>query len=273
MDKTTPLGGEGQAAGWQQLALLQDLATAHGRVGAAKLLGVNYRTLVRALDSGQLTPTVLTALEALEGKESDAGEAQDPAEAPVATPDVAEGEQAEESQSQQVPPDLPDSVLLRLSKVEQRLDALERQNREGQESGKGEPEPATTPIDGLSESRPYPDVVTAEPEPGEEAVLGDAMSLVAEWRETRRLAASGTATKLDRIRAEERALVLELTLVEDHNLTLPPAEHTWDGIRRHSELQLRSRTLSGVRSRRRRALFAHSLVRIATLGIFPRGRS
>ena len=46
----------GRQAGAGRLgALLQDLAHTHGKVQAAELLGVNYRTLARCLESGELT--------------------------------------------------------------------------------------------------------------------------------------------------------------------------------------------------------------------------
>ena len=47
----------------QLLALLDDLVRAEGRLKAAQALGVNYRTLVRAVESGRLSRRMRDALE------------------------------------------------------------------------------------------------------------------------------------------------------------------------------------------------------------------
>ena len=49
-------------------------------------------------------------------------------------------------------------------------------------------------------------------------------------------------------------------------LTLPPADYPWDGIRRHSELRLRRRTLERLRRERRRMRVKRWLLRLLTLG-------
>lgn len=47
----------------QLMALLRDLIEGNGRVKAAKTLGVSYRTLPRAADTGWLTGRMADALE------------------------------------------------------------------------------------------------------------------------------------------------------------------------------------------------------------------
>ena len=47
----------------QLMALLRDLIEGNGRVKAAKMLGVSYRTLARAADTGRLTGRMTDALE------------------------------------------------------------------------------------------------------------------------------------------------------------------------------------------------------------------
>ena len=64
----------GRQAGAGRLgALLQDLAHTHGKVQAAELLGVNYRTLARCLESGELTAKMRQALERYAGELPDDG--------------------------------------------------------------------------------------------------------------------------------------------------------------------------------------------------------
>ena len=68
----------GRQAGAGRLgALLQDLAHTHGKVQAAELLGVNYRTLARCLESRELTATMRQALEGYAGELPNDGELPD----------------------------------------------------------------------------------------------------------------------------------------------------------------------------------------------------
>ena len=122
--------------------------------------------------------------------------------------------------------------------------------------------------------RRYPELVTVEAEPEEERFYGAAMEVVAEWRQARlrreevEAAAGKTAGTLDRLRADERLLQLELELVGAHGLTLPPADRPWDGIRRQSELRVLDQALQQVRRERRRAQLRHWGLRLLTLGLW-----
>ena len=121
----------------------------------------------------------------------------------------------------------------------------------------------------------HPELVTTEAEPEEERFYGAAMKVVAEWRQARlrreqaEAAATGkTGSTLDRLRADERLLQLELELVGGHGLTLPPADRPWDGIRRQSELRVLDQALQQVRRERRRAQLRHWSLRLLTLGVW-----
>ena len=124
----------------------------------------------------------------------------------------------------------------------------------------------------------YPEIVTTEEEPEEERFYGAAMEVVAEWRLARlrreqadvEAATGKTASTLDRLRADERLLQLELELVGAHGLTLPPADRPWDGIRRQSELRVLDQALQQVRRERRRAQLRHWGLRLLTLGLWGR---
>ena len=82
------------------------------------------------------------------------------------------------------------------------------------------------------------------------------------------MATGKTASTLERLRADERLLELELELVGEHGLTLPPADRPWDGIRRQSELRLLDQALRRVRRDRRRAQLLHWGLRLLTLGLW-----
>ena len=119
--------------------------------------------------------------------------------------------------------------------------------------------------------RRYPELVTVEAEPEEERFYGAAMEVVAEWRLARlrrEEVEAATAGTLDRLRADERLLQLELELVGAHGLTLPPADRPWDGIRRQSELRVLDQALMRVRRERRRAQLRHWGLRVLTLGLW-----
>jgi hypothetical protein len=141
--------------------------------------------------------------------------------------------------------------------------------------------------------RRYPELVTERAEPGESRVYGPARPVIVEWRQARmrreqarmrreqarmrreQARRERASTALERLRADERLLELELVLVGEHGLTLPPADRPWDGIRRQSELRLLDRALGRVRRVRRRALLAHWSLRLLTLGLWgllERGR-
>ena len=70
--------------------------------------------------------------------------------------------------------------------------------------------------------REYPDLVTLEPAEDDEDVFGDVWPLIVEWRELKAVHPD-EGRSLSWLLTEERFLALELTLLEGHGLTLPPA--------------------------------------------------
>ena len=66
------------------------------------------------------------------------------------------------------------------------------------------------------------------------------------------------------LRDEERLRGLEIALIADHELALPPERFRWDAVTRRAQLHWRERTLQRVRGERRRAQW---LRRLLTLGI------
>ena len=90
----------------------------------------------------------------------------------------------------------------------------------------------------------YPDLVTAEAEPGEELVYGDAATaLIVQWREARD-AVPRTKDALDRLNLRERRYELEIELIEQHELTLPPATRSWTWGDRRQEVNRRNDALN-----------------------------
>ena len=201
------------------VALLGDLIDEQGKTRAAETLGVSPRTLTRFEESRRLTPTLAGALERhlLEGGGSAAatqrhrlGMLEDGLkESERMLRDGLEalrreGETAREEQARA------------LSELERRVAALE-----SAAPGVGSVAAGSGPVSNMGQSgkpvgerprRDYYDLVTADAEPGEELVYGDAATaVIVKWREARD-AVGQCREALDRLSARERVLELEVAL-------------------------------------------------------------
>ena len=230
------------------LALLGDLMGEQGKTRAAETLGVSPRTLTRFEESRRLTPTLAGALEKhlLEGGGSAAatqrhrlGMLEDgQKELEKALSDGLaelrkEGQAAVEEQARA------------LAELELRVAALETAGvgaspvsggPAGGPATAGTP-PAQRPL------RIYDDVVTADTEPGEELVYGDAATaVIVRWREARD-AFSQATDALEILNARQRRVELEIELIQEHELTLPPASRPWDWGDRRQEVRRRTELL------------------------------
>jgi len=261
------------------MALLRDVVDEHGKVKAAETLGVSFRTLSRAEETGRLTPRLADALEshlvqgggtAAARQRRQVGELADRvALLEKALPDGLaalhqEGETARGEQAR---------ALVGLA---QRLAALEAAGNGTAAGNGGAPTGggvAREQLAGQGESakpvversqRVYPDLVTAEAEPGEGLVYGDAATaVIVRWREARD--AFGAATDaMDVLNARERRLELEVELIEKHEFTLPPATRSWDWGDRRQEVRRRNEMLYEVNVDRRML----KLRRFLTLGLW-----
>ena len=115
--------------------------------------------------------------------------------------------------------------------------------------------------------RKYPELVTSEPAPDDETVYGAAWPLVEEWRRLRaghRAGGKGLAWVI----VEERVLELEVALLEEHELTLPPEPEPVRGIWRESRLGWRKRALGDARRERARRERMRRIRRVLTLGLW-----
>ena len=91
-----------------------------------------------------------------------------------------------------------------------------------------------------------PEVVTEEPADDDDEVYGDAWPLVEEWR---RLRADHPhqGKSLSWLTTEERLLVLELAMLEEHGLTLPPETQVLRGFGRKGQINHRWKALADTR--------------------------
>ena len=258
-------------------SLLQDLLAARGRRNTAELLGVSERTLQRADAEGRLTEQLCRALERYEDgllkASGSRGAGVQPVDAMDNWRELARLTKRVDKLEEVVTDGLPE-VQAALTRLDASVDELQQQvaslqGVEGGDAGGPAASASTTWTTGRARVPlpRYPELVTEQAEPGESRVYGAARPVIVEWRRTRRRR-ERASTKLGRLRAEERLLELELALVGDHGLTLPPADRPWDGIRRQSEQRLLDQALVRVRRERRRTQLVHWVLRLLTLGLW-----
>ena len=113
--------------------------------------------------------------------------------------------------------------------------------------------------------REFPDLVTLEPAPDDEEVFGEVWPLVVQWRELKAVHPD-EGKSLSWLRTEKRFLALELTLLEEHGLTLPPATFPLRGFDRNGQVNWRKTALSDTR----RALKKRELLNTLTFGLLWR---
>ena len=117
--------------------------------------------------------------------------------------------------------------------------------------------------------REYPELVTLDPADDDEEVFGEAWELVQEWRKLKETHPN-EGKGLDWLLTEERFLAVELALLEDHGLTLPPARFPLRGFDRNGQVNWRRKALEATRRKvRRRRLLAWA-GHVLTLGRWRR---
>lgn len=267
------------------LGLLRDVVEEHGKVKAAETLGVSFRTLSRAEDTGQLTPRLADALESHLVQGGGTAAAQQRRQVAQLSERVAavekalpEGLAALRQEGQSAVGEQAEA----LAELQRRVSALEAaghgasaanggtpagggaaKSQSAQQGAAGSPAPAVAPPVSRPQ-RAYPDLVTDEAEPGEGLVYGDAATaVIVKWREARD-AFAAAKDAMDILNARERRLELEIELIETHELTLPPATRPWDRGDRWQEVKRRNEMLYEVTVDRKML----KLRRFFTLGLW-----
>ncbi len=253
------------------MEMLRELSGKLGSRGVARLLDTDRRTVRASLDSGELTRRMRVALERLLLERAEAEAAQE-RERIVA---IVQGMEALTEEVRAVSSDVAAlqqkheqaiRVLSgRLSRLEERVTAAQHERvEEKRVNANGTDTPHS--VGRKPPRREHPDIVTREPAPDDEEVYGEAWPLVDEWR---RLWArhpqrgKGLAWLID----DERILELEVAMLREHLLTLPPETQPVGGHRR-SHLQWREAALLRVRRERAEAERLRWLRRVLTLGLW-----
>ena len=263
-------------------ALLHDLVRKKGRIEAAKELGLDPRTVGACMDCEGMSWRVREALEMglQEGAGSAAARQRERSDALERRMEKLEKELHEGL----------DAVMGEIGKLredqDQKWESLERRlaRRETQqdnrrESPRSAEDPSATgptPEEAPSVAKPsakakfpkrlYPELVTKEPAPDDEEVYGAAWPLIKEWRRLWKTH-TGVGKGLAWLETEERVRELEVAMLEEHGLTLPPEKQPLHGLWRSAQLNWRKETLHEVR---RAVAWRHLLRKVLTCGLWRR---
>ncbi len=247
----------------QLMTLLREQVRDHGVRKAAKKLDVDHRTLSAGLQSGRLSRRLRLSLEKalLEGGGSPAREQRERNDELAARLERVEG----------LVENLGQEVRDGLGAVQGEVEALRNQQAEGMrrldrleaarvvggsvgmdvEGGTGESGNGGQLQGKPAPWREYPDLATLEPAPDDAEVFGAAWPLVQEWRELKETHPD-RGGGLDWLVVEERFMAVELALLEEHGLTLPPETYPLKGLDRGGQVNWRRKALTDTRRARRR---------------------
>ncbi len=290
-------------------AALRGLVERRGRMEAAAALGVNYKTLARAAESGRITERMRSALERFLGSQ----DADGASNAPVGVLeerlrrldnrlDALEEEarrRPAEPRACAPPRETPSVDVERITQVNtggasvavQGASPSSAHPRVARNTGAGRggspslsaPEPSgragtpTATAEGVERSAQNGErllaqrngVATRESAPDDAEVFGDAWPLVKEWR-TLQQGHPVEGRSLSWLAVHERLLAVELAMLQEHRLTLPPETQPLYGLARGGQINWRRAALRDTRRAllRRRAL--RWARRIFTLGLWRR---
>ena len=270
------------------MALLDELVRDKGARKAAADLDVDHRTLAASLESGRLTRRMRVALDRalLAGGGSPAREQQerndelaerleqvegrvevvgrDAGQGLAAVGDEVKALRNEQGQALQ-------RVESRLAKVEGGGGDVEDAGEEGA-SGDGGRTPNRESSGGAQPKRKtklrreFPELATLEPAEDDADVFGGAWALVQDWRDLKETHPN-RGRGLEWLLEKERLLELELALLEEHGLTLPPETYPLRGLDRGAQVNWRHKALVDTqRARKKREI----LRRVLSLGMWRR---
>ena len=256
------------------LDLLDALVNDRGKVAAAEALGVNFRTMVACYDSRRVSRRMRKALEDFQaadvdgGGESGAESARDIAEQVVSL----EQRVAALEEEQQDLREVVEAQARQSDELERRVCALkEEAHPQSEVDAVGIDEGQRPEWRPPQRGHGLPDagVVTLEQQPDEDHAFGPATPLVDEWRGLR-TGDEASGTRIDRARASVRRWELEIAMLGDFRLTLPPETEPLDASRREDHLRWRREALASAQRELLAAQRTRWLRRAFTLGVWWR---
>ena len=159
-----------------------------------------------------------------------------------------------------------------LQRIESRLAKVEGSGGDaGEESvdgAAGPPAPINTGRRSTTRlRREFPELVTLEPADDDQGVFGGAWALIREWRELKETHPS-RGRGLEWLRRQERLLAVELALLEEHGLTLPPETYPLKGLDRGAQVNWRHKALFDTQRARGKREMLHRARRVLTFGLW-----
>ena len=265
------------------MTLLQELVREKGYKGAARVLEIDQATVTESAKTGQLTRRVRQALErALQEGVGSAAERQRKRNEEL---EEQVGKLAGEVKGVAGEVDaLGKETRRRLLAIEGGVDALRRDAAQGTgaghagagparqgsgESGGGASGQGRKPPLKPSMRREHPDLATREPASDDEEIFGEAWPLIVEWRELKD-AHPNDGKGLAWLAARERLLVVELALLEEHGMTLPPEKQPLRGLDRSGQVNWRRTALYDTRRALKQQELRRWARRVLTLGLWRR---
>ena len=265
------------------MTLLQELVREKGYKGAARVLEIDQATVTESAKTGQLTRRVRQSLErALQEGVGSAAERQrkrnEELEEQVGKLAAEVKGVAGEVEA------LGKETRRRLSAIEGEVAALRRDDphrtgaghagagpsrQASAESGGGASGQGRKPPSKPSMRREHPDLATREPAPDDEEIFGEAWPLIVEWRELKD-AHPNDGKGLAWLAARERLLEVELALLEEHGMTLPPEKQPLRGLDRSGQVNWRRIALYDTRRALKKQELRRWTRRVLTLGLWRR---
>ena len=265
------------------MALLQELVREKGYKGAARVLEIDPQTVTDSAKTGRLTRRVRDSLErALQEGVGSAAERQRKRNEELEG--RVEGLAGEVKGVAGEVEALGKEVRRRLSGIEGAVAALGRDDPQGTGAGHAgagpQPEGSGAAQAGAARAgrkppskpsmrREYADLATREPAPDDEEIFGEAWPLIVEWRGLKD-AHPNEGRGLEWLTAQERLLELELALLEEHGMTLPPEKQPLRGLDRSGQTSWRRTALYDTRRARAKSELMRRVRRVVTLGLWRR---
>ena len=253
------------------LDLLDALVNDRGPTGAAEALGVNYRTVTRCQQSRRITRRMRQVLAELrdgqgsgddgpgDGVEDDTGESRQEMEAALEQ-ENRELRATVEAQAEEL-----DALRRQVAELEEREQPPGGDDTVG--GGQGQTGDWRPPRH--RPGMPGAGMVKLDEQPDEEHAFGLAAPQVAEWRDIRaRMWNVSAVSRVDRAVAAVRRWELEVEMLRDYHLTLPPETDPLDDARRADNVRWRREALAEARWELGRAKRMRLLRRVMTLGLW-----
>ena len=267
------------------LMLFDRLVREHGAVRAGELLGINYRTVAKVRETRRLTPYITNALEVfmlsganpviqeLTGRMSALEGRVEGMDGRLRTLSEVVEQGRKETQASL------ESVVKMVRSTARKVDKMgvteKKPAKSTDRTGGGKKAASAKPV-GKKEPqqkvpwfprRTYPQIVTIEAADDDQYVYKEAWPVVHEWRELSKVTHfKGKA--LTWMKRRERVLELEVRLLDEFQLTLPPEKHPIDKEWRRKLLRWNDDDLRSIRGRIVRSLMLRWVRRILTLGLW-----